>query len=161
MGSGKTTTGEILAQKLDYCFVDLDVFVENKCQKSIKQMFSEGGELLFRNIESDCLDKVSNLNDKCVISTGGGVVLSQLNWKLMNSSGTTFYLKVDIDTAWNRIKSSEVRPLLNVANPLDEARKLFAERITLYERSDFTVNTNGFSADKVADEVVDIVKKHR
>jgi len=160
MGSGKTTVGKILAKTLGYHFVDLDDFIENKSKKTIKRIFSENGEKLFRNIESECLNEVSDINSQYVISTGGGVVLSQFNWDLMNANGTIIYLEVELDTIWKRIRHGKKRPLLNVKNQLDEVKRLFTERKELYEKADFTVKSSKLTAQKVADEVVSIIKSH-
>ena len=159
MGSGKTTVGEVLAGRLNYNFIDLDLFIENKYKRSIKQMFSENGEKYFRYVESECLDEVSNLDDKYVVATGGGIVLSQSNWELMNNNGTTVYLEADLNTIWHRIEGDRNRPLLDVKDPLGEAEKLLDARVELYEKSDFVVKTDYLTAEQVAEEVIKIVKK--
>jgi len=158
MGSGKSTVGSILATRLDYHFVDLDLFMEDKYKKSINQIFSENGEKYFRDIESESLTELSNLDSKFVVSTGGGVVLSPTNREVMSNSGTTIYLETGLDTVWNRIKDDKTRPLLNVKDPLGEAKMLLAGRIELYEKSDYTVNTDNLTAEKVADKVYNIIK---
>ncbi len=160
MGSGKTTVGKILAKKLDRHFVDLDAFIENRSEKTIERIFSESGEGAFRDIESECLKEVSNTNgQQYVISTGGGVVLSQLNWELMNANGTTIYLEMELDIIWKRIRRNRKRPLLNVKNPLGEVKRLFAERKELYEKADFTVRSSKLTSQKAADEIVSIIKR--
>ncbi len=160
MGSGKTTVGKILAKKLACHFVDLDAFIENRSKKTIKQIFSESGEGLFRDIESECLNEVSNTKGQYVVSTGGGVVLSQLNWELMNANGTTIYLQMELDIIWKRIRHNKKRPLLNVKNPLGEVKRLFAERKELYEKADFTVRSSKLTSQKAADEIVSTIKSH-
>lgn len=160
MGSGKTTVGKILAKRLGRHFVDLDAFIESKSKKPIKRIFSESGEEFFRDIESECLNEVSNINSQYVVSTGGGAVLSQFNWELMNANGTTIYLEVDLDTIWKRIRHNNKRPLFNIKTPLGEVKRLFAERKELYEKADFTVKSSKLTAQKVADEVVSIIKGH-
>ena len=158
MGSGKSAVGAVLADKLDYNFVDLDQFIEDKIKKTITQIFSEDGEEYFREIESESLNELSKLDNKFVVSTGGGIVLSKFNWELMNSSGTTVYLKADLDTIFERIKNDKKRPLLNVDDPVGEAKKLLTGRMELYEKSDFTLTTDKLTAEQVADEVIKIIK---
>ncbi|MGI9533760.1 MAG: shikimate kinase [Thermodesulfobacteriota bacterium] len=158
MGSGKSKAGALLAEKLDYHFIDLDLYIENKYKKSINQVFNESGEKYFRVIESESLAEVSNLFNNYVVSTGGGVILSESNRELMKNSGTTIYLKADLETIWGRIKSDKSRPLLNVKDPKGEAGKLLTGRTQLYEKSDFTLKTDNFTAEQVAEEVVKILK---
>ena len=158
MGSGKSTVGEVLAKLLDCNFIDLDRYIEEKYKKSISLIFSEKGEEYFRNIESEALYEISNTEMTLVISTGGGVVLSESNWNVMNSNGKTVYLEAGLETIWERIKGDESRPLLNVKDPKGEAEKLLASRIQLYKKSDFTVNTDNLSSDQVADEIYKIIK---
>lgn len=160
MGSGKTTVGKVLAKKLQRRFIDLDAFIENRYEKPIKSIFAESGEQLFRSMESECLKEVSEIKDECVISTGGGVVLSQLNWDLMSASGKTIYLKGELGTIWKRIRNGNKRPLLKVKNPWQEAKKLFKERKELYEKADFTVKSKGLTVQKVTDEIISIIKNH-
>ena len=158
MGSGKSTVGEVLAKLLDCNFIDLDRYIEEKYKKSISLIFSEKGEEYFRNIESEALYEISNTEMTLVISTGGGVVLSESNWNVMNSNGKTVYLEAGLETIWERIKGDESRPLLNVKDPKGEAEKLLTSRIQLYKKSDFTVNTDNLSSDQVADEIYKIIK---
>ena len=158
MGSGKSTVGPVLASKLDYNYIDLDQFIENKYSKSINEIFSENGEEYFREIESEGLLEISNADNKCVISTGGGVVLLPTNREIMSNNGTTVYLEAGLETIWERIRSDSTRPLLNVKNPLAEAEKILAGRVEYYEKSDFTVKTDGLDAEQVADEVINTIK---
>lgn len=160
MGAGKTTVGRSLAKKLQRQFIDLDAFIEKKYEKPIKSIFAESGEQLFRSMESECLNEVSKTEGKCVISTGGGTVLSQLNWDLMNASGKTIYLKVGLVTIWSRIRNKKKRPLVDVKNPWEEAKKLLKERKELYEKADFTVKSKGLTVQKVTDKIVGIIESH-
>ena len=159
MGSGKSTVGTLLAAKLDYRFIDLDQYVEDKYQKPINRIFSENGEQYFRDLESESLIEVSKIDDNCVVSTGGGVILSRQNREVMSNKGTTIYLETGLDTVWKRIKSDKTRPLLNVENSLAEAEKILSDRTGLYEQSDFTVKTDNLNAEQVADEVIKLIKR--
>ena len=126
MGSGKTTIGKMLANKLHLPFIDIDKKIEQKEKMVISDIFKENGENYFRKIESDILKKYSALNE-FVISTGGGAVLSQDNKKILNN-GYKIYLKISIDAQYNRVKHRKHRPLLiegdlkTILNDLDEVR---------------------------------------
>ena len=126
MGSGKTTIGKMLASKLHLPFIDIDKKIEQKEKMVISDIFKENGENYFRKIESDILKKYSALNE-FVISTGGGVVLSHDNKKILNN-GYKIYLKISIDAQYNRVKHRKHRPLLiegdlkTILKDLDEVR---------------------------------------
>ena len=73
MGTGKTTTGKRIAQKLNMKFVDIDELIEQQQNLTISQIFTEHGEAYFRDIESKAVQQIS-MQDHLVIATGGGVV---------------------------------------------------------------------------------------
>ncbi len=112
MGSGKTTVGKHLAQKLGLTFCDLDQFIEEKQEKSIPEIFAEAGEDAFRIAERNALKEVAIRTD-CVISTGGGTPCFFDNMALMNASGTTIYLNTSIKELVHRLHyKGNKRPLL-------------------------------------------------
>lgn len=94
MGSGKTTVGKVLAQKLKVSFVDTDSIIEREAQKTINEIFEQYGEQLFRQLERKTVQKVASTLGK-VISTGGGIVEKFENiedlkeWRSFLSSGIT------------------------------------------------------------------------
>ncbi len=83
MGSGKTTVGKLLAEKLNYRFLDTDILIETIAGKTIKQIFAQEGEAKFRELETQVLGEVSAYT-RSVISTGGGVVLKAKNWSYLH-----------------------------------------------------------------------------
>ena len=113
MGSGKTTIGKLLADKMGYDFVDMDKLIEQKLFKSVSQIFAEQGEDAFRILEQECLHEVAEFNNT-IISTGGGVPCFFDNMEFMNSHGLTIYLKLTPKELANRLENSRanIRPLL-------------------------------------------------
>ena len=113
MGSGKTTIGKLLAARLHYSFVDIDVHIEKNISKSVSQIFAELGETKFRLIEQKCLCEVAEI-DNVIISTGGGTPCFFDNMQFMNTSGLTFYLKFSPAQLASRLESAHAnkRPLL-------------------------------------------------
>ena len=95
MGAGKSIVGKLLAKELSMRYYDSDKLIEKKLHKSINQIFSDHGESYFRNIEEDV---VLSLLDKknCVISLGGGSILSDLTRKALFINSFSIYLKVRI-----------------------------------------------------------------
>ncbi len=112
MGSGKTTIGNKLAEKLGFQFIDVDHFIENRQRKTISEIFSEKGEEMFREIEHKALAEIS-LFENVVISTGGGAPCFHNNMDLMNESGFTIYLKTSPEELTKRLRiAKNKRPLL-------------------------------------------------
>lgn len=92
MGSGKSTLGKKVANKLDIPFIDSDVEIENHFGKSIAEIFTEFGESHFRTIETEYIEAL-NLREDFVLATGGGMPCFDRNMQLLNEVGTTFYLE--------------------------------------------------------------------
>ena len=160
MGAGKTTVGQILAEKLGVPFFDLDSIIESNAQKSIGEIFGDSGEKCFRNIESRTLKHTVNSAETFVISTGGGIVLDMKNRDFMERNGITVYLKAEIDNIWKRISGDSSRPLLNTGNPLSRAKELLAQRRSLYEESLYTVNTDELSPEEVASKIMETISEN-
>src|SRR5438874_1229377 len=93
-GSGKTTTGKLLAEKLKLTFVDLDMEIEKSEGRSINQIFEKRKENYFREVESMILKKFCSSSESFVMSTGGGAPCFFNNIKQMNDSGKTIFLDV-------------------------------------------------------------------
>lgn len=133
MGSGKTTLGKALADKLNYQFIDMDVYIENEVKMSINEIFSIHGEAWFRECEKKVLNDFFKM-DNLVIATGGGVIKNKENKKLMD--GKCIYLSVPLKELEDRLQNDNTRPLLKTRSVKD----ILLERIPLYEYfSDITV----------------------
>ncbi|MFM8744852.1 MAG: shikimate kinase [Cytophagales bacterium] len=112
-GSGKTTLGKQLAERLNIRFVDLDTEIEKSEGESIALIFKRFGEDHFRKAESTQLQKWANLNEDFVMATGGGAPCFFDNMEVMNQSGTTIFLDVPAKEIAKRISGQSVnRPLL-------------------------------------------------
>lgn len=155
MGSGKTTIGKVLSRSSGKKFVDLDFEIASVCKSTITDIFKEKGEKFFRDTETKILKAVSSDKNNCVVSTGGGVVLKDINWELMNSSGIVVYLEADFDNIWDRIKYDSTRPLLNVDNAFGRTAELFNSRKKLYEKADVIIKTDGLTVDQTIHKIRD------
>lgn len=139
-GSGKTTVGRKLADKLWCDFVDADEEIVRKAGKSIKEIFATDGEAAFRDLESEVLADLLN-RDNAVISCGGGIILRETNRQaLIASTHARVYLRCEPETLLNRIEAdpatAESRPALtNLGGSLDEVRTLLAAREPLYRQA--------------------------
>ena len=112
MGAGKTTIGKKLAKELKLSFIDLDWYIEQRYHKTIKDLFVDYGESVFREIEKKMLHEVTDIED-VVISTGGGVPCFSDNMNFMNANGATIYLQLSSQQLFDRLKNArQSRPLL-------------------------------------------------
>jgi shikimate kinase len=127
MGSGKSTVGRVLADKLACPLVDLDNVIVTTSGRSINDIFSQAGEQLFRTLESDCLLQALQ-GGVSVIATGGGVILSADNRKLMRSKGIVVNLLVSLPQVLKRLKGCTNRPLFDADDSEKRAESLMEER---------------------------------
>lgn len=133
-GSGKSTVGKMLAEKLGREFLDTDDMIVEKEGKPIPEIFAENGEEYFRNVETECVREAGKKMG-LVIATGGGAILKKENRDAMRENGTVIFLQrelIDLATEGRPLSSSE-----------EKIKKMFEVRYPIYkEVSDFTVRTN-------------------
>ena len=156
MGSGKTSTGRPLAERLSYGFVDADAVIEQAAGCTIPEIFEQNGEAGFRAIETQVLNAISQRHS-LVVATGGGVVTQPENWGLLHS-GIVIWLDVVPDQLLQRLNAdSTVRPLLQTADPEAALNALLNERRPLYAEADLTVVINDETPEAVADGILQLV----
>ena len=128
MGTGKST----IARVLDPDHLDMDALIEKRLGMSIANFFAEKGEVAFRQVESEVLADL--LQRDQVVSTGGGVVVSQRNRDLLKTNSDNIYLKADFETLYQRISADKdnQRPLF-LNDSKEELAAIFQERQALYE----------------------------
>lgn len=136
MGSGKSTVGKLLAQKMDIPSVDLDDKIEAKENLKISEIFSQKGEIYFRKKETEVLLEQLESDEKAILSLGGGTPCYGNNMKLaLEHSKNVFYLKVSIPGLVERLlKEKAHRPLIK--NIEDEELPEFIGK-HLFERNNY------------------------
>ena len=128
MGAGKST----IARGLDSDYLDMDALIEKHLGMSIAEFFVEKGEEAFRQIESEVLADL--LQRDQVVSTGGGVVISQRNRDLLKTNSDNIYLKADFETLYQRISADkDNQRTLFLNNSKEELAGIFQERQAWYE----------------------------
>lgn len=157
MGSGKSTNGKILAKELDFFFYDLDNYIEEKQQKSIKKIFETVGEIYFRKIEHQYLNDLLNLNENAVISLGGGTPCYANNHLHFEKDNVfSYYLKASIKTLSKRLENeTEERPVLNQTEDDLEtfiAKHLF-DRSFFYNKAKHKINVDDKSTEEIIAEI--------
>ncbi|MFM8857381.1 MAG: shikimate kinase [Actinomycetota bacterium] len=159
-GVGKSAIGRRAAKRLGWDFVDLDSVVEERAGLSIREIFATSGESAFRDLETDALRESLESESPCVISTGGGVVLSQMNRSRLRNAAAVVWMTASIDDLVDRLKPRSAsgrshRPLLdgdlvaNLERLADQRSQLYADVATI------ELATNGRAFDEVVDELVD------
>jgi len=163
-GTGKTTIGKIISRMLDREFIDADEYLEQKEGKTVKDIFDEGGEKLFREMESRVIAELCLLDNK-IIATGGGVILREENEKKLKKNGVLILLTADVDTIYKRIYrdkfTQQKRPSLTDRNGYPEIEYLLKYRNPLYDKAaDFVLNTDSMSVNDAARKIVNFIKNH-
>jgi len=156
MGSGKSCVGRVLAKRLGVRFIDLDEAVVRRSGRSISSLF-EDGEPAFRAIELDTLRSVlaRGCGDTFVLSLGGGTLTIPEARTLVLGETTSFYLKAPSELLIDRAgRRTESRPLLN-----ENAGLLLAAREPDYEKAAFTINVEGKTPQKIAEEIAVLLGK--
>ncbi len=157
MASGKTTLGLELAKTLNYEFIDLDAYIENKYNKSIKQIFEFKGEEHFRVIENEALREVASFEGNIIIAAGGGTSCFYNSIDFMNKEGLTIYLKVEVAELVARlIESKTDRPLLwgKTKQELnDYIIRVLEEREKYYKKSKITFESPNLNVSQIAQTI--------
>lgn len=156
-GCGKTTVGERLAERLGWEFVDTDRLVEQAAQRSIREVFEQQGEAAFRTLESHAV-ALAVSRARCVISVGGGAVLSDENRRRLRDAGTCVWLTASPDELVRRTsgdpQSAATRPPLTDVDAREEVQRLLAQRESLYrELAEHTIDTEGRTSEAVIEMV--------
>ena len=150
MGAGKST----IARGLDPDYLDMDSLIEEGLGMSIANFFAEKGEAAFRQVESEVLADL--LKTDRVVSTGGGVVVSQRNRDLLKTNSDNIYLKADFETLYQRIAADKdnQRPLfLNKSK--EELADIFQERQAWYEEvASRVLDVTKLSPEEIVEELI-------
>lgn len=154
-GSGKTTVGKLLSQKLNKEYLELDEIMVDKIGMSIPQVVKKYGWDYFRDKESEIVEEVSLYSDK-IISSGGGIVTKAKNIQALKKNGVFILLRASVETLLARIGNDSNRPFLtNKKTKREEIKELLEQRKKLYEEAaDEIVDTDSIDAKLVADEIL-------
>ncbi|RNB79221.1 shikimate kinase [Brevibacillus fluminis] len=159
MGTGKTTVGRALAEKLGLTQVDMDASIEQREGCTIADLFRDKGEAYFRDVESEVLSELLQ-QDKLVITTGGGAVVRPANRELMAQNGLVIALDATEEEIVKRVKNDPDRPLL-AGDPAERVRTLKKERAGLYQFAPIQIDTTGKSVETILAEISDQMVTNR
>ncbi len=165
-GSGKSTVGRILAERLGWAYFDTDTLVQERAGLTIRELFEQHGEAEFRRLESAVVQECVE-GDQAVTATGGGAILNPDNITAMKRNGFVVHLSADPSELWHRISqdtsSHAARPKLlpSADSGIDELKKLMLARAGMYAKArDVEVDVEDRSPDEIADAVLVLMRAH-
>jgi shikimate kinase len=154
MGSGKTSIGRLVAQRLGFQFVDTDAVIVERAGMPVAKIFERHGEAWFREQETATLRSLGILN-RAVISTGGGIVGREENRALLRGLGFVVWLTASEEVIFERVSRNKKRPLLQTADPRATVHDLLEKRRGLYEAvAQFTLETTTLAHETAASALI-------
>ena len=161
MASGKTTIGKALAEKIDFQFIDLDQYIENKEDMSVSEIFSTKGEIYFRKIETKYLIELIDKDEKSIISLGGGTPCYGDNLELLLNANNalSIYLKASLKELVRRLSiDKNSRPLIAHLKTeealLEFVGKHLFERSNYYNQASRTVQIDDKTIEIIVEEII-------
>ncbi len=156
MGAGKSTVGELAALKLGREFVDLDRYIEEREGLSVDEIFSRYGEEGFRERETRALKSLPER--PLLIATGGGIVLSEENRRIMKERGAVIYLEVGVDELVRRLETSTERPLLKDGDLKGKITAILKEREPFYRDYTYKIDVGTRTPLQIVKELINWLK---
>ena len=158
MGTGKSAIGRQLAQILKMKFIDSDSAITKTAGKSVKEIFSQDGEAVFRNMEREFVES-GHPETGCIVACGGGLIMQAGMIDILKSKGVLICLFASANTILKRTSSNRNRPLLNVDNPEEKIRGLLAEREPTYLQAGTGIYTDNRSITEIVEHALRIYRK--
>jgi shikimate kinase len=141
MGTGKTTVGRAVALRTGFHALDSDHEIERQQRKTIPEIFAQDGEAAFRALERDFIER-GHPPQRTLVACGGGLVVQPGMLDLLKSKGVVVCLHASLDTILARTARQRNRPLLEVENPEERIRTLYAAREPIYKQSGTVILTD-------------------
>lgn len=152
MGTGKTTVGLALADRLGWQFINTDDEIEKKQGMTISDMFAKLGEPVFRRAESEVI-QASLEGASIIVATGGGAVLAEQNRTVMKDRGYVVALMADAETIIERVSQDQNRPLVQ-GNVTERVHTLLESRKHAYDFADRMIDTSKLTVQEIVDVIV-------
>ncbi len=150
MGTGKSSVGTCLAERLGWAFCDLDSEIERVAGETISEIFRNRGEAHFRRLESEELRRVSSRSGK-VVALGGGAFCSEENRRLTAETGTSVWLDAPLEIIMARCAGDKTRPLFGDRHQM---AALLESRRPAYRLADLRIEIEGLEIEEIADRIV-------
>jgi len=153
MGTGKSTVGRLLAEQLQFAFLDTDALIEERTGRKITEIFATSGEQMFRDLEAQLVRDLETRKNT-VISTGGGLPVNPHNLASLKQHSLVVCLWARPESIYERVRDQTHRPLLNETDPLARIRSLLAIREPHYKQADILINSDLRSAREVTQQIL-------
>ena len=160
MGTGKSSTGRVLARKLKYEFIDSDSMIEMQQGCSVAEIFSLQGEAAFRRLEAKAAEELAHRNG-LVIATGGKLMLDSTNARILGDTGRVFCLTATEDEIIRRLSSKTARqrrPLLKDVDLPTHVKNMLEDRAPAYLRFE-QIDTTGKKPYQIANMMMRILNR--
>ena len=162
MGSGKSHISKIISQKINFRLFDLDEAISEAEKLPVPEIFRTKGEIYFRKREKEILEKILKEEDSVVLSLGGGTPVYYDNMALVNAHSKSIFLRTGVMTLAERLQKEKMhRPLIAHLEDQDVpefiAKHLF-ERNAFYNQAHHTVDTDGKTPEKIAEEIMAVMR---
>jgi XRE family aerobic/anaerobic benzoate catabolism transcriptional regulator len=141
-GAGKTTIGKKLANALKWDFIELDEWIEKAAGLTLQNIFEVHGEEYYRSLEHEVLLDVILRRKRAVLATGGGIVMRNETYDLLQRNCKIIWLKAEPEDHWNRVLQQDPRPMTNFPDAFAQLQNLLTRREALYARADTVVDTS-------------------
>jgi shikimate kinase len=153
-GAGKSTIGQALAAKLEFNFLDLDIFIAAQQDATIQSIIDRRGEDLLLELEEKCLREIDLHH--MVVAPGGSIIYRPALMEFLKQKTILVFLNVPFETIQKRLKNADTRGI--VGYPTKSLREIYRERYPMYwHYADFTINSRNRTPDEIAAEIIDLV----
>ena len=168
-GSGKSTVGPKLAQRLKVAFYGTDSIIESRCGVTIEDIFRERGERAFRSMEQEVIRELAERRGSTVVALGGGALQRRDNRRLVKRTGMVIYLSCSTAEIYRRIKDEQDRPLLRVAPvgepsrrqaTIERIRNMLDKRLANYMTADRRLSTSARSVRETVNRLYRMVVEY-
>jgi len=153
MGTGKSSVGRLLAERIGFRYLDLDALIVAGEGISINEIFARHGEPHFRKLETEAVRRIAR-EVRCVVSTGGGAVIAPENRLLLREAGVVVNLTASVDEVCRRLREETDRPLLKDDRSEERIAAMMAEREQFYADAELRIDTTGKSVEDVVAEII-------
>ena len=154
MGTGKTVTGRVLAERTGMELVDMDSIIEERRGKTIPELFAQEGEPAFRILERELVKELATRNG-LIISTGGGIVLDPDNITDFEKTGLVVCLTASPETIFQRLENDTTRPLLS-GDKKSQIAALLEKRKPLYAAIAYQIDSAVLSPEERAKAILEL-----
>lgn len=159
MGTGKSTIGRKLANKLNLQFYDSDKIIEERQGLSVRDIHDYRGEDYFKNLEVEVISEVLKYG-VVILSTGGESFLTEEVREIVKKSAVSIWLDTTPEVIHERVSRRNTRPLIDGNNRVEHIEQMIDERNSFYKESDIRIETGNMEAHFVVDSILVKLKKH-